>query len=319
MATDTVKIDPVEIDTQTPTDLTEIQDPTQNIVEVPEEIQAMQDQYSSLKQTLETQIYNIANTDLEVDTDALVGEINSRFSTIKNQITQSALTSVQKAGLDLDTYFGSQSGDQRSGARAKMAASVKNSMMQSAFAAIADVYDKNTQEIVSVQLEGAQLNTQAAATKAQAIAEFTNQATSAYLGVLSETNKNYATRLAASVEWSQIQATSRGQDIQFAAAMKELEVSQRGQDLSALVTQRGQDISADVTMRGQDIQKEISFAEIQSQAAQMQLERDKANLSASLAVWQKQPLESVVTGTTKTLFGTTTNTTLQAAPFNSFI
>lgn len=283
-----VGVDSVGISTSVPENATPVTNPADNIAQTPEEFRAMRDQYGALKQSLEDQILNIANKPLEVDTNALVGELNTRFSNMKNRIIESALQSVKKASLDLDTYFGSPTGDQRSGARAKMAASVKNSMMQSAFQSIAQVYDKNTSDIISTQLEGAKLNIQAAATKAQAIAEFTNQATSAYLGVLSETNKNYATRLSASVEWSQIQAQSRGQDIQFAAAMKELEVSQRGQDLQALVSQRGQELDYSATTRGQDIQREISFAQLKSQAEQMQMEKDKALLAASVQVWSQQ-------------------------------
>jgi len=290
-----VGVDSVNISTSVPSDATQVTNPNTGMT--PDEFNAMKDQYGGLKQTLEDQITKIASAPLEVDTNALVGELNTRFSDMRNRITESALQSVKKAGLDLDTYFGSPQGDQRSAARAKMAASVKNSMMQSAFQSIAQVYDKNTSDIISTQLEGAKLNIQAAATKAQAIASFTNQATSAYLGVLSETNKNYASRLSASVEWSQIQAQSRGQDIQFASAMKQLEVSQRGQDLQSAVTQRGQEIDysattrgQDITARGQDIQKEISFAQIKSQADQIQLERDKANLAAAMQVWQREPL-----------------------------
>ena len=279
-------MDSVPISTSVPTDATQVTNPTTGIT--PDEFNAMKDQYGGLKQTLEDQILKIANAPIEVDTNALVGELNTRFSNMKNRITESALQSVKKAGLDLDTYFGSPTGDQRSGARAKMAANVKNSMMQSAFQSIAQVYDKNSQEIISTQLEGAKINIQAAATKAQAIASFTNQATSAYLGVLSETNKNYASRLSASVEWSQIQAQSRGQDIQFASAMKQLEVSQRGQDLQSLVSQRGQELDYSATTRGQDIQREISFAQLKSQAEQMQLEKDKAMLAASVQVWSQQ-------------------------------
>jgi len=283
-----VGADSVGISTSVPENATQVTNPANNIAQTPEEFQAMKDQYGALKQSLEDQILNIANKPLEVDTNALVGELNTRFSNMKNRITESALQSVKKASLDLDTYFGSPTGDQRSGARAKMAASAKNNMMQTAFQSISQVYDKNTSDIISTQLEGAKLNIQVAATKAQAIAEFTNQASSAYLGVLSETNKNYASRLSASVEWSQIQAQSRGQDIQFAAAMKELEVSQRGQDLQALVSQRGQELDYSATTRGQDVQREISFAQIKSQAEQMQMEKDKAMLAASVQVWSGQ-------------------------------
>ena len=281
-----VGVDSVNISTSVPSDATQVTNPNTGMT--PDEFNAMKDQYGGLKQTLEDQITKIASAPLEVDTNALVGELNTRFSDMRNRITESALQSVKKAGLDLDTYFGSPQGDQRSAARAKMAASVKNSMMQSAFQSIAQVYDKNTSDIISTQLEGAKLNIQAAATKAQAIASFTDQATSAYLGVLSETNKNYASRLSASVEWSQIQAQSRGQDIQFASAMKQLEVSQRGQDLQSAVTQKGQELDYSATTRGQDIQREISFAQLKSQVEQMQLEKDKAMLAASLQVWSQQ-------------------------------
>ena len=265
-----------------------IDTPFGEIPPTPEEIIQMRDQYNNLQSSIEGQIMKISEADLGVDTNALVGQIDARFGQMKNQITQSALLSVQKAGLDLDTYFGSPQGDQRSGVRASMAANVKNSMMATAFRSIGEIYDKNTQMIVSTQLEGAKINTQAAATKAQAIAEFTGLATQAYLGVLSETNKSYANRLNASVQWAQVQAQARGQDIQYAAAMKDLEVGMRNADLQASVATRGQDIQSETTRRGQDIQKEISFAQLQSDAERIQLERDKANLQASMMVWSQQ-------------------------------
>jgi len=288
---DQVKVEP-NLSTSVPDTIQQIENPLDNIPPAPEEITQMRDQYDNLRTSIEGQITSIAEQDLGVDTDALVGEIDARFGKIRNRITESALMSVQKAGLDLDTYFGSPQGDQRSGVRAKMAANVKNSMMQSAFQAIAGVYDKNTEMVVSTQLEAAKTNIQAAATKASAIADFTGLATQAYLGVLSETNKSYSARLNASVQWAQVQAQARGQDIQFASAMKGLEVDARGQDLSAGVSQRGQDIQAETTRRGQDVQKEISFAQIQSDAERIQLERDKANLQASMAVWGEQGSET---------------------------
>jgi len=289
--------------TDVPDDIQGIASPFSQIQPEPEEIVEMRDRFNNLSSSIEGRITEIADTPIEVDAKALVGQINARFGKIRNRITESALMSVQKAGLDLDTYFGSPQGDQRSGVRAKMAANVKNSMMQSAFRAIADVYDKNTEMIVSAELEGAKINVQAAATKARAIADFTGLATQAYLGVLSETNKSYATRLNASVQWAQVQAQARGQDIQFATAMKGLEVTQRGQDLQAGVAQRGQDIGAtttrrgqdigsETTRRGQDIQEKVSFAQIANDSERIQLERDKANLQASLAVWGEQGSET---------------------------
>jgi hypothetical protein len=284
--------------------VTEIGDPKNNIAPTPQELKDMQAGYNNIKLSLEDQISKIADAPIEVDTKALVGEINNRFSSIKNRIMESALTAVQKQGLEMDTYFGSPTGDQRSGARVRMAAAVKNSMMQSAFKSIAGVYDKNTEMVISTQLEGAKLNIQAAATKAQAIAGFTGQAMQAYLGVLSETNKNYSDRLSASVQWAQVQAQARGQDVQFASAMENLRVEQRSQDLQALVTQRGQTIQfntaqreQDVSQRGQDISKDVSIygnqvqmrgqdITAESKVLELQAERDRSNLQAFLAVIQ---------------------------------
>ena len=275
-----------------PESIQDINNPLADVPPAPEELNEMRDQYNNLQSSIEGQITQISEANLGVDVDALVGQIDARFGQVKNQITQSALLSVQKAGLDLDTYFGSAQGDQRAGVRAMMAANVKNSMMATAFRSIGEIYDKNTQSIVSAQLEGAKINTQAAATKAQAIAEFTGLATQAYLGVLSETNKNYANRLNASVQWAQVQAQARGQDLQYAAAMENLNVSMRNADLQASVSERGQDISAETARRGQDIQREISFEQMRSDADRIQLERDKANLQASMMVWKSQGTET---------------------------
>jgi len=324
---ETITAPELNISTSTPETVQQIENPLNNIPPAPEEITQMRDQYDNLQTSIEGQITSIAEQDLEVDTDALVGQIDARFGQIKNRITESALMSVQKAGLDLDTYFGSPQGDQRAGVRAQMAANVKNSMMQSAFQAIAGVYDKNTEMVVSTQLESAKVNIQAAATKARAIADFTGLATQAYLGVLSETNKNYTSRLNASVQWAQVQAQARGQDIQFASAMKGLEVEARGQDLSAGVAQRGQDIQAETTRRGQDIQETISFAQIKSDAESLQLERDKANLQASMMVWSEQGSETrqrwtpSMGGSTKTAtdFGSWQTTNYDGYVTSSFV
>jgi hypothetical protein len=173
----------------------------------------MMEDYEGLKTTLNDQINQIANTDLGVDTEGLVGEINANFQNTKNRITDSALMSVAKAGVQLDAYLGSPKGDQRSAARFSMAASVTNNMMQNAFQTIAGLYDKNTQQIVATQLEGAKINTQAAATKAGAIASFTGQATQAYLGTLGALNDNYVARLNSSVKFANMYLDAAKVDI----------------------------------------------------------------------------------------------------------
>jgi hypothetical protein len=174
---------------------------------------AMMKDYNGLKTTLNDQITQISNTDLGVDVNGLVGEINANFQNTKNRITDSALTSVAKAGVQLDAYLGSPTGDQRSAARFSMAASVTNNMMQTAFQTIAGLYDKNTQEIVNAQLEGAKINNQAVATKAGAIASFTGQATQAYLGTLGALNDNYIARLNSSTQFAQMYLDASKVDI----------------------------------------------------------------------------------------------------------
>jgi hypothetical protein len=173
----------------------------------------MMKDYNGLKTTLNDQITQISNTDLGVDVNGLVGEINANFQNTKNRITDSALTSVAKAGVQLDAYLGSPTGDQRSAARFSMAASVTNNMMQTAFQTIAGLYDKNTQEIVNAQLEGAKINNQAVATKAGAIASFTGQATQAYLGTLGALNDNYIARLNSSTQFAQMYLDASKVDI----------------------------------------------------------------------------------------------------------
>ena len=284
-----------ELPGATPKGTTQVESPFGSIPSAPDEFLRMTEAYDDLRASLEQQITRIADAPIEVDTGRLVQNIDARFGEIRNRILDSALSSIDKTSMEMDAYFGSAGSDQRSAARWRMAASVKNDMMKSAFQTIAQVFDQNTERIVGTELEGARINAQVAVQKAQAIAGFTGQATSAYLGVLAETNKNYATRLGASVQWAQLQATMRGQDIQFAQAMKQLEVQERGQDLQAAVSTRGQDMDydvkmrgLDVTLRGQDISAAIDFAKLKSDTERIQLERDKANLQASMMVWQEQ-------------------------------
>jgi len=193
----------------------------------PAEIKQMRTEYQAKTQTFADQIKAIEETPMSVDTGALVGEIQKGFEATKGRIVESALSAVKKTGMEMDTYFGGASGDQRSGARIRMASAVKNQLMQSAFQTIAGLYDNNVKQVVSTELEGAKTNIQGAAAKAAAIAQFTGQATQMYLGVLGAVNDNYQARLAASVKWAEIQATARGQDIAASLQREQMKSSEK--------------------------------------------------------------------------------------------
>jgi hypothetical protein len=162
-----------------------------------------------LETTIQGEISKIQSNPLEVDTQGLIGLINSTFERLSNRITESALASVKKSSIEMDAYFGSPTGDQRSGARVKMASNIKRNLMQGAYQAIASVYDKQTQDIINVSMEAAKVNTAVAGMKAQNITALIGEMNNAYMAVLSETNKNYGMQLEASLGWAQLQAETQ--------------------------------------------------------------------------------------------------------------
>lgn len=183
------------------------EEPTSIVAPVTSGNPVMQDPTSidAVQNNIQAQITSIQNNPLEVDVGALVGTINDSFNTMKNRITDAALASVKKSALELDAYFNSPTGDQRAGARIRMAESVKGNLIQSAYQAISAVYEQHTKDVIQLALQGAQINASIAGQKANAIVSLMGQQTSAYLGVLSESNKVYLAQLDNSLEMTKIQ------------------------------------------------------------------------------------------------------------------
>lgn len=168
-------------------------------------MEGAQQNLNTIQNNIQSQITAIQNNPLEVNVAGLVGVIDESFNTMKNRITDAALASVKKSALELDAYFNSPTGDQRAGARIKMAESVKGNLMQSAYQAISAVYEQHTKDVISLSLQGAQINASIAGQKAQAIVSLMGQQTSAYLSVLSESNKSYLAQLDNNIKMAQIQ------------------------------------------------------------------------------------------------------------------
>lgn len=168
-------------------------------------MEGAQQNLNTIQNNIQSQITAIQNNPLEVNVARLVGVIDESFNTMKNRITDASLASVKKSALELDAYFNSPTGDQRAGARIKMAESVKGNLMQSAYQAVSAVYEQHTKDVVSLSLQGAQINASIAGQKAQAIVSLMGQQTSAYLSVLSESNKSYLAQLDNNIKMAQIQ------------------------------------------------------------------------------------------------------------------
>ena len=180
-----------------------------DIMQEPEYIQKMRSEYKSLSSDIDQQIESIRSRPDAVDTDKLVGNLESSFSNLRNQLTSGALRSTELAGIEMDSYFGSPTSDQRSAARVGMAASIKNNMLKTAFDSIAGLYMQQIEKVVSTELAGAELNLQDRASRATEITGLIGEATRSFLGTYDNINLNYNNRLNAAIDYINIESQNR--------------------------------------------------------------------------------------------------------------
>jgi hypothetical protein len=236
---------------------------------------------TQIENTINAQITAIQEKPLEVDTTALIGVINDSFDLMKNRITESSLASVKKSALEMDTYFKSPTGDQRAGARIKMAQSVKSNLMQSAYQAISSVYDKHTNDIINVSLEAAKINANVAGIKANAVTALLGEMNNVYLGVLAESNKTYIANLNASIETARMQL-----DTQYKYDALDQEMEQFNQNLTFEKWKTGEMIGIDKAKLEQDQQQFEKQLDQDRYKFDTELEFNKWKTEETLA-WEK--------------------------------
>jgi hypothetical protein len=184
-----------------------------------EELSMMPGEYARIQNSISEQIQKITDAPIEVDGAALVGSIKEAFEATKDRLVQSALAEVEQAGMQMDAYFGGQTGDQRSGARRRMASEATNKMLKSAFQSVAQLHSAQVDKVVGTELEAAKINIQAADVKARAIGDFVGKGVSTFGTMLDAVNSNWIARLRASVEWGQIESSNVAHDLNAAVAL----------------------------------------------------------------------------------------------------
>lgn len=199
----------------------------EEIMNEPAYIQQMRSDYSGLRSDISQQIEAIRSAPEAVDTQRLVSDLETGFGELRNRLTAGALLSTEQAGIEMDVYFGSPTGDQRSAVRMRTAASIKNNMLKTAFDSIAGLYMAQMDKITSVELTGAQMNLEDRTARATQITNLIGTATSAYLGTYGEINKSYSDRLNAAVQYAGIEAQNRRHEASIDIEQQRIDLATR--------------------------------------------------------------------------------------------